>query len=137
MNEFSYLLFLDDYRMPVDCAKYMYRKGIDCRIYHKEWVIVRSYGQFTKWITENGLPEFISFDHDLSDIEELKEGLPIEEWFNLTENKEYTGMECAKWLVEYCMDNNKPLPQFAVHSANVPGTQNIEGLLNNYIKYQK
>ena len=83
------LLFLDDYRMPIDCASYMYRKNVDCRIYHKEWNIVRSYWQFTKWIEQNGLPDFISFDHDLADVVELKEELPIEQWFDLENNKEF------------------------------------------------
>ncbi len=133
----SKLLFLDDYREPIDCAKYMYRKGVDCKIYHEQWNIVRSYGQFVKWITENGLPEFISFDHDLGDVEELKEDLPVEEWFDLENNREYNGMDCAKWLVEYCMDNKLQLPKYAVHSANPAGTENIEGLFLSFLKSQQ
>lgn len=128
------LLFLDDYRMPIDCASYMYRKNVDCRIYHKEWSIVRSYWQFVKWIKKNGLPDFISFDHDLADVVELKEELPIEQWFDLENNKEYTGMDCAKWLVNYCLDNDKPLPKYAVHSANPAGAENIEGLFQSFLK---
>lgn len=126
------LLFLDDYRQPIDCASYMYRKGVDCKIYHKEWNIVKSYGQFINWINQNGLPDFISFDHDLNDLEELQESLEKNEWFDSISNKEYTGMDCAKWLVNYCLDNNKSLPKFAVHSANPCGASNIEGLLNNF-----
>lgn len=131
------LLFLDDYRMPIDCATYMYRRGVDCKIYHEEWVIVRSYLQFVQWIEENGLPVFISFDHDLADVVELKEGLPVEEWFDLDSNREYNGMDCAKWLVNYCMDNDKPLPNYTVHSANPCGTENIEGLLASFLKSYK
>lgn len=130
----SVLLFLDDYRMPIDCASYMYRKNVDCRIYHKEWSIVRSYWQFVKWIEKNGLPDFISFDHDLADVVELKEELPIEQWFDLENNKEYTGMDCAKWLVNYCLGNDKPLPKYAVHSANPAGAENIEGLFLSFLK---
>lgn len=133
-NKTEILLFLDDYRMPIDCASYMYRKGVDCKIYHKEWNIVRSHGQFVEWITTNGLPTFCSFDHDLGDVEELKEELPIEEWFNLQENKELTGMDCAHWLVNYCLDNNKPLPNCVVHSSNPVGTENIEGLFLSFLK---
>lgn len=131
------LLFLDDYRMPIDCATYMYRKNVDCRIYHKEWSIVRSYWQFVKFIEENGLPDFISFDHDLADVVELKEELPIEQWFDLANNKEYTGMDCAHWLVNYCLDNNKQLPNYIVHSSNPAGTENIEGLLKSFSKFNK
>ena len=130
-------LFLDDERIPVDCATYMYSRGVDCRIYHKEWVVVRSYGQFIKWIKENGLPEFISFDHDLGDVPKLREELPIEEWFDLENNRELTGMDCAKWLVNYCLDNNVSLPKWAVHSANPAGYDNIKGLLLSFEKQVK
>ena len=119
MQQNNIFLFLDDERIPVDCATYMYTRGVDCRIYHKEWRIVRSYGHFVEWITENGLPEFISFDHDLSEREGILEP---------------TGMDCAKWLVNYCLDNNKLLPKWAVHSANPAGYDNIKGLLLNFEK---
>lgn len=125
-------LFLDDERIPIDCAHYMYRRGVDCRIYHEEWIIVRSYKQFTNWITENGLPDIISFDHDLADVFQLKETLDIHEWFDAEGNREYTGMNCAQWLVNYCLDNKKELPSFIVHSANPCGTENINGLLKNF-----
>ena len=128
------LLFLDDYRMPIDCASYMHRKHVDCTIYHKDWNIVRSYLQFVNWIKENGLPNIISFDYDLADVEELKEDLPIEEWFDLDSNKEYTGMDCAKWLVNYCLDNNQPLPGYLIHSVNPTGAENIEGLFVSFLK---
>lgn len=129
-------LFLDDYREPIDCASYMYRKGVDCKIYHAEWDIVRSYGQFVKWIETNGMPKMISFDHDLGDVAELKESLPVEEYFDIDNNREYNGMDCAKWLVEYCMERNLLLPYCVVHSANPAGTENIEGLLKSFTKHQ-
>ncbi len=119
------LLFLDDYRSPIDCASYMYRSGVDCTIYHKEWVIVRSYGQFVKWITENGLPDFISFDFDLGDVAELLEELPREQWCNPRTGKLYTGADCAKWLVNYCLGHNKPLPDYVVHSSKPTGKERI------------
>ena len=127
-------LFLDDERMPVDCAKFMYNRGVDCRVYHEEWIIVRSYGQFVQYIEQNGLPDLISFDHDLGDVPQLKIDLPIEQWFDLEEKREFTGMDCAKWLVNYCLDNNKPLPKYIVHSVNPAGIENIEGLFVSFIK---
>ena len=30
------------------------------------WIIVRSYNEFIKWIEVNGIPDEISFDHDLA-----------------------------------------------------------------------
>jgi len=131
-------LFLDDLRVPLDCPKahYMVYRKIDLKIYNEDWVIVRSHGQFVKWIQENGLPDLISFDHDLGDDSNLKGILPIEEWFDLENNREYTGMDSAKWLVNYCMDNDLKLPEFVVHSANPAGYENINGLLDSYIKQQ-
>lgn len=73
---------------------------------------VRSYAEFVAYITEYGLPDFISFDHDLG----------------LEEN----GYDCAKWLVNYCLDNDLRLPEFAVHSQNPVGKENISSLLNNF-----
>ena len=52
-----YKLFLDDVRNPKDV------KWINLPL--GPWVIVRNYHDFVKYITSNGLPEFVAFDHDL------------------------------------------------------------------------
>lgn len=118
--------------MPYDCPKhhYMSYRKIDLRIYHEEWEIVRSHGQFIKWITENGLPDLISFDHDLTDDNKLKEELNIEEWFDINNNREYNGLDSTKWLIDYCVDNNLKLPKIVIHSANPDGHENIKKLLD-------
>jgi hypothetical protein len=124
-------LFLDDIRYPIDCAHYMHRDGVDCRIYHEEWTIVRSYKKFVEHILAHGLPEHIAFDHDLADISynpDLHQETVV--WH------EKTGYDCAKWLVDYCMDNNLNLPEYTVHSANPEGKKNIQYLLANYTKYK-
>ena len=51
------------------------------------------------------------------------------------EFKEKTGFTAAKWLVDYCIDNNKEVPKFNVHSANPVGANNIRSFLNNFILY--
>ncbi|MEI8205105.1 MAG: cyclic-phosphate processing receiver domain-containing protein [Bacteroidota bacterium] len=107
-------LFLDDCRIPSDSAKYMRQRNIDSSIYLKNWIIVRSYNEFVEWIEQNGLPDVISFDHDLGN--------------------DLSGMDCAKWLINYCLDNCKSLPLYAVHSANPPGAANIEGLFKSFQK---
>lgn len=61
-------LFLDDSRNPGTCCNYMREFGVDCKIYKKDWVVVRNYDQFVSYTIENGLPDIISFDHDLADI---------------------------------------------------------------------
>lgn len=116
------LLFLDDLRNPADCLNYMgNRKNVDISIYRKEWHIARTYDEFVTWIETHGLPDFISFDHDLAD-------------YHYEYSVEYSGMDCAKWLVEYCLDNNVPCPDFVVHSANPACADNISALLNNFRK---
>jgi hypothetical protein len=128
-------LFLDDHRVPPDCAQYMYSRGVNCTVYHEEWVIVRSYGQFIKWIEENGLPDLIAFDHDLADVPELKETLPLEEWFDLENSREYTGMDCARWLANYCSQKGLKLPEYSVHSMNPQGYLDIKDYLKNVKKH--
>jgi hypothetical protein len=112
-------LFLDDIRKPIDASTYAQSRGINPDIYKKHWIILRNYLEFTNWITKYGLPDLISFDHDLGEADE------------------HTGMDCAKWLVNYCLDNKLALPEWAVHSANPAGYDNIKGLLLSFEKNVK
>ncbi|QIG90650.1 hypothetical protein G6R40_13795 [Chryseobacterium sp. POL2] len=73
---------------------------------------VYDYDEFVNFINKNGVPEFISFDHDLG------------------EGK--TGFDCAKFLVEFCLDNGVSDINFQVHSQNPVGKENIEKLLGNF-----
>lgn len=114
------LLFLDDIRYPIEAYHYT-QQDIFLR---KDWHIVRNYEQFVNSILEKGLPEMISFDHDLADEHYLKS--------NSNELVEKTGYDCAKWLIEYCMDNDADLPEFYCHSMNPVGKENIENLLKNF-----
>ena len=70
----SYNLFLDDIRHPYDCISYMPSPGIYSKYL---WKTVRNYDEFVSFITQNGLPDLISFDHDLSDIDYYPEWLKI------------------------------------------------------------
>lgn len=88
-------LFLDDVR-PTPSGFY--------RVHH--------YKEFTEFIIRNGMPDFISFDHDLG------------------EGK--SGFDCAKFLIDYCLDHNITFINFKVHSQNPVGKQNIESLLHNF-----
>lgn len=120
----SYNLFLDDVRDPSMVANYahwslraMYRLD--------KWNIVRSYEEFVAYIEEFGLPEVISFDHDLSEEHYAPES---EGWVYV----EKTGLDCAKWLCEYCDKNEKELPEWYIHSMNPVGAENIRKQLENY-----
>lgn len=128
------ILWLDDLRNPFI--------NIEGRVPKENLIIdwVLNYEQFVQWIEKYGLPQIISFDHDLAD----EHYTPEEYWHDYQISKEYqeaqnyqekTGMDCAKWLIDYCIDNKKPLPIFYVHSANPVGADNINGILNNYLKH--
>lgn len=125
-------LFLDDTRHNHDAFEML-----GYTVYKEQWAIVRNYEDFTDWILENGLPEIISFDHDLADIHYT----PKEYWDDYHKSKEYqeslvyeekTGLDCAKWLIEYCMYNGFKLPKYLVHSANPIGRDNIFYILRNF-----
>ena len=124
-NNKKYNLFLDDIRNPVDVLSYNPRE----RVYADfEWVVVRNYDEFVKTILEQGMPKMLSFDHDLAD-EDYGQQLSYDQY------TEKTGYHCAKWLIDYCIDNKKELPDLIfVHSWNPAGTQNIISLFDSYYK---
>lgn len=108
------VLWLDDKRDPAN--------HISAIVAHKSYgklVWVKSYKSFVKYVSSHKMPDLICFDHDLGQ-EEAKETK--------------TGMDCAKWLVEYCMDNKVKLPKFISQSDNPAGKANILGLLASYKK---
>jgi len=39
-----------------------------------------------------------------------------------------TGYDAAKWLIDYCENKEVKLPEIRVHSSNLEGKRNIEGL---------
>lgn len=79
--------------------------------FNLNFVWVKNLYQFIEYIEKNGVPDFISFDHDLNN-RGGGEGLSDEE--KIKNN----GLNCAKWLIEYCKNNRIHLPKFYVHSAN-------------------
>ena len=96
----SYALFLDDERQPPQ----------------GEWVIVRSYDEAVRYVTQHGMPTKISFDHDLGEAK--------------------SGQDFARWLVDHHFI--QPLPDdfsFVVHSRNPVGAENITALLNRFLLY--
>ena len=98
-------LFIDDERYPSDTD------GID-------WDIARNIAQVRKLVSLKGMPQHISFDHDLG-------------------KDEPTGYDIVKWLVELDMDGSYHFGKdfsFYVHSQNLVGKKNIEAYLENYFK---
>jgi hypothetical protein len=99
----TYRLFIDDERFPP-------RDG-------NEWVIARNSNEVFDIIEARGIPEFISFDHDLGE-------------------NEPTGFHITKKIVEMDMDGVLAIPStfaYYVHSANPVGKNNIIGYIDNYL----
>jgi hypothetical protein len=114
-----YNLFLDDERFP-QTAITLVTENVDLYKDNNDWVIVRNYNEFVDMVNEMGMPNMVSFDHDLADI---------------NNDKEKTGFDAAKWLVDYCMDNDVKLPNYQVHSANPVGKENIKSYLENFSRF--
>ena len=140
------LLWLDDIRDPLE-GDWLVFSPIP-QPFKVTWV--KDYNGFVKWITDNGLPDGICFDHDLSDFQAFYNGYPDRLEADLEEAKtqgklhlwneqleqEKTGLDCCKWLIDYCIDNDKELPKWNCQSANPVGKENMNALLNNFRKHQ-
>ena len=104
-----------------------------------EWVIVRSFHEFVNYINKFGLPDYISFDHDLGFKHTrfyFQNGGHENPPDPLTADfKEKTGYDAAKWLVEFTINNGLRLPFWYVHSHNPIGKINIEQYLKNAEKH--
>ena len=112
------LLWLDDCRDP-HTGSWLYEFAPEYETKNSvEWV--KNYEEFVDWITTNGLPDMIGFDHDLGEID----GVVVK-----------SGYDATKWLVDYCIDNSLPVCQWVIQSSNPVGVDNINGLLMNYIKH--
>jgi hypothetical protein len=125
----TYKLFLDDIREPKHAFAYT-RFGM---FLNDDWVVVRTYNEFityikTGWEKYSAFPEIVAFDHDLA---EEHYGADVKSAFN-----EKTGMDCAQWLIDFCIDNNLKLPRWYCHSMNPAGRDNINYLLRNFKQHQ-
>lgn len=106
------LLWLDDLRNPFtqEWLSLYAPNFVDNK---EEVVWVKNYDEFVEWIESNGLPYQICFDNDLGE--------------------EMEGKDCAKYLVEYCLDNDVELPLYSIQSANTVAKKFIKNLLLNFL----
>lgn len=110
-------IFIDDERNPSDVTWIKYDRYI-------EWVVVRNYNEFKDEIRKNGIPRYISFDHDLSDYDD--------------NGREYTGVCCMKFLIDHVINTNSKLPKKVYfHTQNPIGEQNMKLYYENFLKFQK
>lgn len=134
-------LFLDDIRIPKDAIG-LVPSNMNQFYWENDWDVVKNYSEFCDYIQKYGSPDFVSFDHDLAD-DHYNDLFSDENWskndtdvvLKYDDYKEKTGYECAKWLVDYCLENGLQLPDYVVHSANPVGKKNIESYLLNAKKH--
>lgn len=129
------LLWLDDFRDPITNKFWQDYSPIP-QPFKTIWV--KSYKEFVDWITLNGLPDAICFDHDLAkehyDVYHNTD-YTLDEYY-VSGDREMTGYDAAKWLVEYCLDKDLDLPPFNIQSANPAGKINIRGVLTHYNRHR-
>ena len=139
----SYKLFLDDERCPGDVTWVEMESG--------PFVVVRDYQEFISTIIQEGIPDYVTFDHDLADMHyqvgdmENQNSDPYTTFvldtdsetqgLNVTFNygPEKTGYDCAKWLVNHCVNRHVCFPRFNVHSLNPVGSKRISDYIQNAI----
>ena len=128
----SYYLFLDDERFPAEVLWVHLPRD-------RPFEIVRDYAQFVEFIETHGVPDFVSFDHDL--CEEHYGAMLAERSYTYDDGdmvktinygSEPTGFDCATWLVEYCQRTGVDFPAYEVHSMNMAGKDRID----NYVNYR-
>jgi hypothetical protein len=126
------LLWLDDIRNPLEDGWLAFSPIED----PFEVIWVKGYNGFIEYIEKNGLPTAICFDHDLGEdiARERVSGGMSKRGARKLKRETLSGMDCAKWLVDYCIDNDLDLPKYNIQSANPVGKDNINGLLVNYNK---
>jgi len=94
----TYKLFLDDKRDPKDKDQY--------------WVVCRTSDEAIKYVVDNGMPLFMSLDHDLGGDD--------------------TAMAFLKWLDLNKYDEGPP--PYQIHSENVEGRKNILAFMESWRK---
>ncbi len=115
----GYSLFLDDFRFP-DWVSWV---PLDLE---QNWVIATHFYEFIEIIVKCGLPRLISFDYDLD-----RHNLPV------THLPYGNGLDCAKWLIDYCERNEKKFPDYVIHSSNPEGKKAIQELIWNFKNKQQ
>ena len=107
VTESQTLLWLDDERDPAEARWHAYFP-----ISLPTVIWIKSYDEFVEWISSNGMPNAICFDHDLGHGP--------------------SGFDAAKWLTEFCLDNGERIPAWNIQSANPIGKENIIALLKSF-----
>ena len=98
----------------------------------EDYMIVRSFEAFKELVEKHGVPEFVSYDHDLAS-EHYGHGLD-NDTINYSKFRERTGYDCCQFLVRKCFEAGIPHPPYQVHSMNPVGAENIRSYIESYHK---
>lgn len=103
-------LYLDDIRKAPD----------------ETWTVVRNFEDFQRHFDEHGMPDVVSFDHDLGHGQAYTKPRGKRVWIPRAEFEEIaTGYDACKWMLE-----NYGMPKdVRVHSMNPVGAERIRNLL--------
>jgi hypothetical protein len=123
----NYNLFLDDQRDLYQA----FQMTLDNDYKNRKWYIVRSFNEFCEFVSRNyfekkTVPLMVSFDHDLADEHYSFQSEPIP-YLKFIEK---TGYDCAKWLIDFCIQNGIDIPNYKVHTVNFVGEKNIVNVFN-------
>jgi hypothetical protein len=120
----GYNLFLDDNFYPLDISNRTDNEKDRIRYRKYNWIVVRNYDDFVFLIKEKGLPDIVSFDHDLA-----PEHYDCSDIIDYDSFEKRTGYHAAEWLLEYCSCRRLNVPILLIHSQNKVGKKNIENLI--------
>ena len=122
MNKYS--LFLDDTRQPKDVTWIKLPK--------QDWVVVKNADEFMTYIKLHGIPARISMDCDL-----CNEHYGFD-WANSnTKPEQLSGVDCVKWLINYCEEHNHQFPAYTLHTMNPVGKYDMEKCIQDYLKHKQ
>jgi len=89
-------MFLDDIRQPPS----------------DDWMVCRSSNEAIQYVEKHGMPDFISFDHDLGGND--------------------TAMVFLHYYIDKLWNGTDPPPQYNIHSANPIGSNNIDSFMKSW-----
>lgn len=123
--ELKTCVFVDGERLPVAQIP-----GYD------RWVLCRNFEEWVTYLSYNGVPDLVSFTHDLADEhfqDQAKYELQGIEAIQYNDFVQPTGLQCAQYLCAFCEQNGLPIQAVGVHCPERPmGAHNIRTAVNTY-----
>lgn len=117
-------LLLDDDRTVARCfdmtGNSAYLQG--------DWDVVTNFDEFQDYIYRYGVPDVISFDHDLNDLHYQHAKRFFFQYFEHVRFND-TGYHALRWLLMYIMYNMAQLPTIYFHTLNDYGKEKMQEAL--------